>query len=688
MGNGKYEHNMGKLKKILCAAMLLVTAMLFTACGAEVDTELTADSSFTGKRVITMTLSNSDLEEYVTGGADSIEKAVKKYLPEGMTYANSANADSLVYKFTVDFSGIDDYRTKINTILAANPDNSIKAEINYENVDSPFKSSLYFEENYSSKDLMGWLVSGLDKEGVVTYSDKSDWMSSGDSKAVINGEEYSCYSTMEVNDSTYNCASAIYVETEFLSGGMYNRTFEFDFYNDTIENLSSGGFDTEGYFKELAGDGTFEKTEEDSMTAYSITVNGDSAAILGKTASILCMENAKFDVTTSADKDIAGRMNISVSEYLDGSYYLKSNSRDSLRSGLILYDGVSSTGGGSASLRSTLNDDGKTVYYYYPAYIENGDAICEFVWDVTYDDIIAVLDFSGAKVSLALDMEIPSDMLPEAKTIFTDSINKSLPEGASVKESEDKDRGVTTVTVDLGKADPEKISARYRQFVYAYKGEKPTCTFSSEKAKSGSPFFSLNRYAVEIDFSALSDGENDLIFKGSSGLTILENSSLYIPEKEEPAEVSDDTAEDTESEETAEAAKTEETVRDGYLGSFGSTLRLYALEKSFNLIGTVAVIAAVICGIAFIVFFIVNIPGWIKAISAAKPAKTAQTAQPAQNVQTAPAAQPEQDSQPTQPVQQDTAEVKEPVAAAAAPSPAAENTAENGGNDNDEEDFI
>ena len=62
MGNGKYEHNMGKLKKILCAAMLLVTAMLFTACGAEVDTELTADSSFTGKRVITMTLSNSDLE--------------------------------------------------------------------------------------------------------------------------------------------------------------------------------------------------------------------------------------------------------------------------------------------------------------------------------------------------------------------------------------------------------------------------------------------------------------------------------------------------------------------------------------------------------------------------------------------------------------------------------------------------
>ena len=62
----------GAIKAVFFSLIMICCAMLFSACGATVDTVLTADDSFSGKRVITAQLSNSDLGEYVSGGAASI----------------------------------------------------------------------------------------------------------------------------------------------------------------------------------------------------------------------------------------------------------------------------------------------------------------------------------------------------------------------------------------------------------------------------------------------------------------------------------------------------------------------------------------------------------------------------------------------------------------------------------------
>ena len=128
-----------KVKKLLLAAALICCAVIFASCGATVDTEFTADSNFAGTRVITLTLSNSDLSEYVPGGKASIEATIKKYMPDCLSYTITEGDDNLVCKFTLAFTGIDDYKAKVAKVLAAEKDDPITGEIEYENIGSPFK---------------------------------------------------------------------------------------------------------------------------------------------------------------------------------------------------------------------------------------------------------------------------------------------------------------------------------------------------------------------------------------------------------------------------------------------------------------------------------------------------------------------------------------------------------------------
>lgn len=592
----------GAIKAVFFSLIMICCAMLFSACGATVDTVLTADDSFSGKRVITAQLSNSDLGEYVSGGAASIEATVKKYIPTELTYKTSSNADYLIYTFTYEFNGIDDYRTGISSILNADPNNEIEPDISFVNERSPFNRSICFEENFTSLDLLGWLENGLAADKIVSGTDQSNWFELGSSKIVFNGTEYSSYDQLSINDSSSSYASNVDVTTEFLSDSTYNRKIVFTFYTDTIDRINNSGFDTDDYFNSLASDATsVVRTDEENKVIYTASMSGVSAEVIAsETSNILCCE-AVFGVAVTPDSEGGRSIRIDISEAMSGNYYTRPDSYNAFSSNLYLFDGAECTDSGAAALYRNYDENDRIYYTYYPNYINNGrNAVLSFNWDVNFDDLKVILDFVGAKVKLKLDMSVPTEMLPAAKEVLYSSLSSAAPEKTSLKDS-DKD-GITTYTLDFGTASAEDAATRYKTFVYNYTGERTDCSFKTEKGLSGSPFSTIKIYSAKMELYPLTSySEAGFEFRqsGISSLTVLENSNI-VPLDEQPDGV--------------------------YAGTVSGTLNFGAVEKGVNLFGILGVIVLAAASAAFIIAVLVNIKSWSKAVSGSKAASKAAAA--------------------------------------------------------------
>ena len=62
------------IKRIsLILSLILVILFAFTACGADINSTITVDANFSGKRVIDVVIKNEDLSEHVPGGIDALK---------------------------------------------------------------------------------------------------------------------------------------------------------------------------------------------------------------------------------------------------------------------------------------------------------------------------------------------------------------------------------------------------------------------------------------------------------------------------------------------------------------------------------------------------------------------------------------------------------------------------------------
>ena len=652
-----------KLRKLLLAAALFCCVLVIASCGATVDTEFTADSNFNGTRVITLTLSNSDLNEYVPGGKDSIDVTIKKYMPDCLTYTLTEGDDSLVCKFTLAFTGIDDYRAKVEKVLAAEIDEPVTPEIEYESIGSPFKSSLKFNENFSSMDLIGWLRYGLQKDEVVTRESTSDWFENGDTKATIAGTEYNVYNSISVDDSVYNTPDSVLVKTYFLTSGNFDRTIDFCFSNDTLTKLSEQSVNVEEHFNSVVTASTVEKVVQDYQTTYSVKMKDMPAnQIAAETATILQSENVSFSGSINPDVNVDRRLLINVSEKLDGAYYLR-NDRN-LSSIYFLYEGAEPSDSSAVSFGYYSEDDVRG-YSYTPSYIDAETAESTFIWDVDFEKAGAYLDISGDKINLDIKMYASADMLEIAKQILNDSLTEALPEGVKL-ETKDED-GMTAYTVDLGTKNAEEEAAVYREFVYNYTGEKAECKFETEKSSSTSPFKTITSYSAVIDMNPLSSNAMDFTFKKTGDLYILDNSrittyaELLKQAEDEQAEKMEYMGEEYEMSEE-DTAKIE-TLRKkaeaaDYSGEFYGSIRFYAIEESTNVFAIVFLILFIVFLLAAIIAAAVG----VKFLMSAKPAAPTAIPAPQQPVTIA------QNVAPVQPV----APVAEAPAAPVAETPVAE----------------
>lgn len=579
--------------KYALSAMAVFCVLLFAGCGAVVDTELTADGNFSGKRVMTLTLSNSDINDNITGGAAAIEKTVKKYIPKELTYTKSSTSDSLKYVFTLEFSDIEDYRTKVAAVFAANPDNKKEIDIKYENISSPFKMSASFKENFTSIDMMGWLTYGVRTDGISTYSSESDWYETGSTKLVWNGKEYSTGNTMSMSDSEYNCADSVTVETRLPINGTADRKIEFVFSKNTVDALNENGTVLDDYFSAFAGGNVLYRSEtpdDGNDIACIIEMQGLSYEELAKkTAEVLLDENISFAVDVKKSSDENGQLDIEVSEKLDASSYLK-KSEGNLRSSYYLPDGteVKRTDADTVKPDSRKDDDENTYFTYRPGYSGEDVSVMTFSWIPQFESCAVKLGFSGDKVKLSLIMNADNSMYETALLLLKERLENSIAKNDGMSLSESQADGMTKYEVKLADKDAETAAESYKNFISYYTGMNASCDFSIEEAGNGTPFKKQTLYSAKINVSPLA-GKNPVEFILDKPI----GSSVYFI-GDDPTDTEDD----------------EPVYADRYID-------VTILTEQVNVIGVILTIAAALLFAAFAVTVLANLKTWVSAGKAA-----------------------------------------------------------------------
>lgn len=227
---------MKKTKKIVLALLSVLMLVLLCACNVNVDirtTTLNVDSdSFSGSRVMVFRINEK------TEVTDETTKILKKYLPSELTLDVDSHADYCGYTFTLKFTSMDDYKSKVESLLGK------KASISYE----PASGELYSDgftltEDFTSKDLFKWAESAVAKENsdiTLKYvNDNASTVVVLDGSETKSGEKIQVY----VTPKTY-LISKINIDTVRYGDNDYQRTISFIVdqktsanYGDKLEEL-------------------------------------------------------------------------------------------------------------------------------------------------------------------------------------------------------------------------------------------------------------------------------------------------------------------------------------------------------------------------------------------------------------------------------------------------------------------
>lgn len=212
------------MKKRIAAAALLAVAFVLSACGAQVDTLMKVNADGSGSRNITLEVSKSDFNQYVTGGIGEIQAIIDKDMPKDMQASKITEADSRYsVTFTIAFDSPKQYEEKIRSILAASVDNPDDYTSTMVLADSPFRSGLSIEEDFSSKVLLGWFEKGVEKAGLV--EDPNNILDNGNTVVDFAGSQNSVYSNdISFNSTASDGLSKVSVATADDGDGNWTRT--------------------------------------------------------------------------------------------------------------------------------------------------------------------------------------------------------------------------------------------------------------------------------------------------------------------------------------------------------------------------------------------------------------------------------------------------------------------------------
>lgn len=297
------QHPRGKTG--IVASLLLVLALMLSACGATVDTNLSFSKDGKGTRTITATLSTENLSEHVEGGLKAITASLKKHTPEQLNFKGlkeNKEENEAIATFTMAFDSFEDYEKKINELLLLSNKESA-AEINTVIESNDFVNGFATEENFTSSELLTWAKDGLVSDGVIEESNASNVFSDGTSKVKYEGKDYESSSArINVDKIKDHGFDEINVNTTLNEDGTFEQEIIYLIDKEKAKKL---GDKLTGFLAKATVDGQLEDYYgEASKNGYTQKFGAaDSAQLSSKTNQALGSEKVSYQFVTEPSSD-------------------------------------------------------------------------------------------------------------------------------------------------------------------------------------------------------------------------------------------------------------------------------------------------------------------------------------------------------------------------------------------------
>ena len=264
---------------IFLAVLLTIAALILSACGARIETQLGLESAEKGTRTMLVSFNLKDNKDKIKGGSEALDASVRKHLPEGLEYGGiQSEGDKARATFTIPFSSVDEYRNKVASILKA-AGSKTEPTVTILNTEQGLVQGIQVKENFSSKELLDWVPEALVVDGVIESSNKNSvFNSSGSETTVKFGEKEvknSGGSTISAKDVQDRGFKAMVLELQEKDGG-YSATASF-VAKDIMNSETAAAIDA--YLNQVKPEGSeLKKGLESSQATYMAPSASTSAA--------------------------------------------------------------------------------------------------------------------------------------------------------------------------------------------------------------------------------------------------------------------------------------------------------------------------------------------------------------------------------------------------------------------------
>ena len=261
------------------AVLLTIAALILSACGAKIETQLGLESTEKGTRTMQVSFNLKDNKDKIKGGSEALDASIRKHLPSGLEYGGiQSDGDKARATLTIPFSSVEEYRTKVASILKA-AGSDIDPQISIINSEQGLVQGIQVKENFSSKELLDWVPEALVVDGVIESSNKNSvFNSSGSETTVKFGEKEvknSGGSTISAKDVQDRGFKAMVLELQEKDGG-YSATASF-VAKDIMNSETAAAIDA--YLNQVKPEGSeLKKGLESSQATYMAPSASTSAA--------------------------------------------------------------------------------------------------------------------------------------------------------------------------------------------------------------------------------------------------------------------------------------------------------------------------------------------------------------------------------------------------------------------------
>ena len=202
-------------RTIVATVLLSILALILAACGARLETNLTVEEGGKGTRIMYTDFNLKEDANYIKGGADALDASIRKHLPSQLTFDGiTRDGDKARATFKLSFESTSDYQAKVTALLKTSG-STTTPNITLSETKEGLVTGIRVNENFTTKELLGWIPESLVVDGVIESNRKSNVLGT-EEKTVLT------YQGKEIKSSSYTRLQV----SEVQDNGFSNMVFK------------------------------------------------------------------------------------------------------------------------------------------------------------------------------------------------------------------------------------------------------------------------------------------------------------------------------------------------------------------------------------------------------------------------------------------------------------------------------